>query len=277
MAQAIRKTPPLVRHFRFLSDPRIDRKKLHLLPDIIAITICAVICGAEEWTEIALFGKSKEKWFKTFLHLPNGIPSHDTFGRVFSRLDPLAFQECFSRWIACVREKTDGDVVSLDGKTLRNSFDHASGKAAIHMVSAWSSANQCVLGQTQVDAKSNEITAVPRLLELLEISGCIVTMDAMGCQKEHAKLIQAKGADFVFALKGNQGTFQEEVKAFFENAMSLDFADTPPSEDYDDREGPWACGNPRVSFGHRGILPEEGWRMAWIRRHRHGRVGTKNK
>jgi predicted transposase YbfD/YdcC len=227
MAQAIRKTPPILRHFRDLADPRIERKKLHLLSDIIVITICAVICGAEEWTEVALFGQSKMEWFKTFLSLPNGIPSHDTFGRVFARLDPEAFQRCFVRWMACVREKTEGEVVSLDGKTIRNSFDHASAKAAIHMVSAWGSANQCVLGQVQVDAKSNEITAVPRLLELLDISGCIVTMDAMGCQKEHARLILEKGGDYVFALKGNQGFFHAEVKAFFEDAKKMDFEDTP--------------------------------------------------
>lgn len=227
MTKALRKAPPILRHFRSLADPRIDRKKLHFLGDIIVITICAVICGAEDWTEISLFGEAKKKWFKSFLRLPSGIPSHDTFGRVFSRLDPQAFQECFMRWMQCVREKTGGDVVSVDGKTLRNSFDQASGKAAIHMVSAWSAANQCVLGQTQVDAKSNEITAVPRLLELLDISGCIITMDAMGCQKEHAKLIQEKKGDYVFALKGNQGIFHEEVKTFFEDAMSLAFEDTP--------------------------------------------------
>ena len=227
MAQKRRKLLPIIRHFSNIQDPRIDRKKRHLLIDIIVITICAVICGADEWTEIALFGKAKEKWFKTFLELPNGIPSHDTFARLFARLDPDGFRECFLRWVDCVREKTSGEVVPIDGKTLRSSFDKASSKAAIHMVSAWSSKNSCVLGQVKVDAKSNEITAVPKLLELIELSGCIVTMDAMGCQKEHALTIINKEADYIFSLKGNQGLFHEEVKTFFEYALESHFEEVP--------------------------------------------------
>lgn len=227
MPQKIRQLPPAIRHFSDLPDPRIDRQKLHPLVDIIVITICAVICGAEDWTEISLFGKAKEAWFRNFLELPHGIPSHDTFGRVFARLDPHEFGKCFQQWIECVREKTNGEIISIDGKTLRRSFDKAASKAAIHMVSAWSSANNLVLGQVKVDEKSNEITAVPMLLEMLEISGCIVTMDAMGCQKEHVRKINDKGADYVLALKGNQGAFHKEVEEFFEDCSNLQFEDVP--------------------------------------------------
>lgn len=225
MGKDSQRLPPAIKHFCDLVDPRIDRQKLHLLPDIIVITICAVIFGADEWREIALFGKAKESWFRTFLELANGIPSHDTFGRVFSRLDPEQFRLCFQKWIQCVRTKTDGEIISIDGKTLRGSFDKASAKAAIHMVSAWSSANRLFLGQIKVSEKSNEITAVPRLLEVLDLSGCIVTMDAMGCQKNHVKQITDKNADYVLALKGNQGKFHEEVEGFLGDALKLKFED----------------------------------------------------
>ncbi len=227
MAQNFRRLPPPIRHFGKIVDPRIERQKRHLLIDIILITICAVIYGAEEWTEIALFGRSKEAWFRGFLELPSGIPSHDTFGRVFSRIDPQEFGDCFHRWIQCVREKTQGEVISIDGKTVRGSFDKAASKAAIHMVSAWSSVNRLVLGQVKVSEKSNEITAVPKLLQMLELSGCIVTMDAMGCQKEHVRKIIERDADYVLALKGNQGVFHKEVEEFFEEALHLQFEDTP--------------------------------------------------
>ena len=210
-------------HLETLKDPRIERKKLHSLQSILVISICAVICGAEEWTEIELFGKSKQAWFETFLDLPFGIPSHDTFGRVFARLNPIEFQKCFSSWIDELRRSTGEDILSIDGKTIRNSFDKASSKAAIHMVSAWSSLNGCVLGQVKVSEKSNEITAVPKLLEILDLDGCIVTMDAMGCQKEHAKTIKSKGGDYILALKGNQGLFHDEVRAFFEDAVRFNF------------------------------------------------------
>jgi predicted transposase YbfD/YdcC len=211
------------KHFAELKDPRIDRKKLHSLSDILIIAICAVICGAEEWSEIELFGKAKKKWFKSFLQLPNGIPSHDTFARVFSRLNPAEFHKCFLSWLDYLKSSTSLDIIAIDGKTVRNSFDKASSKAAIHMVSAWSSNNSCVLGQVKVDEKSNEITAVPKLLEVLELTDCIVTMDAMGCQKEHATTITSKGGDYIFALKGNQGHFHEEVKSFCEDAINSDF------------------------------------------------------
>ena len=177
-------------YFETLEDPRIDRCKRHKLLDIIAIAICAVICGADSWVYIELFGKSKLEWFQTFLELPHGIPSHDTFGDVFSRLDPdpawgnaSQFQQCFMAWTQAVSDLVPGEVVAIDGKTVRRSHDRNSGKRAIHLVSAWASANtQVTLGQVKTEEKSNEITAIPQLLQMLELKGCIVTIDAMGCQ-----------------------------------------------------------------------------------------------
>lgn len=212
-----------VEAFSAMTDPRIDRSKEHLLLDIIVIAVCAVICGANGWVDIASYGASKHSWLKTFLALPNGIPSHDTFGRVFSLLDPEQFQQCFLDWVSRLSKLTKGSIVALDGKTLRRSFDRASKKKAIHMVSAWAQENRMVLGQIKVDEKSNEITAIPQLLELLEISGCTVTIDAMGCQKEIAGLIIDKGADYVLALKGNQGTLHDDVQLFFEDARNTAF------------------------------------------------------
>src|ERR1051325_6544762 len=174
----------LLEHFSSIADPRIDRTKRHKLIDILVIAICATICGAEGWEEFELFGQSKHDWFKGFLELPNGIPSDDTFRRVFSRINPLQFQQCFLEWVRSVYELTQGQVIAIDGKHSRRSYDRATAKSAINMVSAWASENQMVLGQVKVDEKSNEITAIPELLRMLEISGCIVTMDAMGCQTE---------------------------------------------------------------------------------------------
>ena len=202
-------------HFEFLPDPRIERQKLHNLIDIGTITICAVICGAEAWTQVEAFGKAKEDWFRTFLELPNGIPSHDTFGRYFSRLDPQAFQEVFLQWVQAVNEVFKGQVVAIDGKCLRRSHDHNKSKSAICMVSAWASANQLVLGQVKTDEKSNEITAIPKLLRALEIKGCIVTIDAAR--------IRSQGADYVLALKGSQGNLREYVQDYLTTAMEHDF------------------------------------------------------
>ena len=188
-------------HFSKVEDPRVDRTKLHKLMDILVIAICAVICGADNWEEVELFGKAKEKWFKTFLELPNGIPSHDTFWRVFAKLDPEQFQQSFVSWISSVSEITDGQVIAIDGKILRRSHDKALGRGAIDMVSAWATANHLVLGQVKVDDKSNEITAIPELLRILEISGCIITIDAIGCQKDIAEAIVDQEADYTLALK----------------------------------------------------------------------------
>ena len=214
-------------HYESLPDPRIDRQKRHNLIDIVTITICAVICGAEAWTHVETFGKAKEDWFRTFLELPNAIPSHDTFGRFFSLLDPQVFQAVFLQWVQAVNEVIKGQVVAIDGKCLRRSHDHNKNKSAIYMVSAWSSANELVLGQVKTDEKSNEITAIPKLLQALEINGCIVTIDAAGCQKKIAAQIRSQGADYVLALKGNQGTLRDYVEDYFSTAMETDFLGVP--------------------------------------------------
>ena len=170
-------------HFSSIHDPRILLKTHHLLVEIIVITLCAVIAGADDWVEIAEFGRQKEQWFKTFLALPGGIPSHDTFGRVFSLLDPEEFSKCFISWIRSAFPISGPDIVAIDGKTARRSHDHPNGKSAIHMVSAWAARNHLILGQVKTEDKSNEITAIPELLKTIDIKGCTVTIDAMGCQK----------------------------------------------------------------------------------------------
>ena len=205
----------LDQHFGDLTDPRVERTKLHQLVDILVIAICAVIGGADNWEDVEAFGKAKQEWFQTFLELPNGIPSHDTFTRVFARLDPEQFQTCFVRWIAAVSQRIGGQVIAIDGKVLRRSHDHGIGQAAIDMVSAWAVANRLVLGQVKVTEKSNELTAIPRLLEALEISGWIVTIDAMGCQTDIAQAISDRDADYVLALKDNQGQLYEDVQLLF--------------------------------------------------------------
>ncbi len=197
----------LFEHFSPLSDPRVERTKLHPLLDIIGLAICAVICGANGWEAIETYGKAKETWLKQFLTLPNGIPGHDTIRRVFIRLSPTEFQDCFQDWIQAIARQTGGQIISLDGKTLRQSYDPAEKKAALHMVSAWASTNRLVLGQVKTAEKSNEITAIPELLNLLVLEGCIVTIDAMDCQTAIASKIVDKGVDYVLALKGNQGPF----------------------------------------------------------------------
>ena len=210
-----------------LEDPRIDRCKRHQLLDIITIAICAVICGADSWVHVEMFGKSKEDWVGTFLDLPHGIPSHDTFGDVFSRLDPDRFQECFMEWSRSVAELLPGEVVAIDGKTVRRSHDKVAGKGAIHLVSAWASANTLTLGQVKTEEKSNGITAIPRLLELLDLSGCIVTIDAMGCQKEIAQGILEGEADYLLAVKENQGRLHQDIRDLFEGAEEWGFDGVP--------------------------------------------------
>ena len=212
-------------YFATVTDPRVDRTKLHLLLDILVIAICAVICGADTWVEMEAYGRAKVQWLRQFLALPNGIPSHDTFARVLARLKPEELQQCFLRWMQAVSEVTQGEVVAIDGKTLRRSFDRATGKGAIHMVSAWASANRLVLGQQKVDEKSNEITAIPALLRLLDLKGCIVTIDAMGCQKAIARTIVEQEADYVLTLKANHGRLYEEVQRFFAWAQQREFQD----------------------------------------------------
>ena len=196
-----------------------------MLIEIIIIAICAVICGADSWVEVEEFGKSKEKWLRTFLILPNGIPSDDTFGRVFGLIDPHEFQSGFVSWVTAISQITAGQIIAIDGKRLRRSHDGRLGKAAIHMVSAWATENRLVLGQVKTDEKSNEITAIPELLKVLALQGCIVTIDAMGCQTEIAKLIIEGKGDYVLALKGNQGTLHDDVQDLFAYAQEINFKD----------------------------------------------------
>jgi predicted transposase YbfD/YdcC len=210
----------LAHHFADLTDPRIDRTRLHELLDIVTIAICSVVAGADSWDAMEDFGKAKHDWLKSFLPLPNGIPHHDTFRRLFERLDPDEFQKGFLGWIEALQEATGRQVVAIDGKSLRRSFDRANGKSALHLVHAWATANHLLLGQVAVDEKSNEITAIPKLLRMLEISGAIVTIDAMGCQKEIARMIRQQGADYVLALKANHEHLFEQVQAFWEGASA---------------------------------------------------------
>lgn len=203
-----------LQYFTGINDPRIDRTKAHLLEDIIVIAILTVLCGGDTWNDMEDFGKEKEQWLRTILKLPEGIPSHDTFNRVFSLLDPTALETCFIQWTSSVSSLTEGEVISIDGKSLCGSRDKDK-KRIVHMVSAWADVNNIVLGQLKVDDKSNEITAIPELLNLLVLKGCIVTIDAMGCQREIASAIISGEADYILALKGNQGNLLEQTEDSF--------------------------------------------------------------
>lgn len=209
-------TPSLLEYFADLPDPRIDRCKDHALIDILAIAILSTICGAEHFTEMETFGKAKHDWLKTFLELKNGIPSHDTFARVFACIKPAAFQERFVHWVQAVRAATDDEVIAVDGKTARRSHNKAAGIKPLHLVSAWASRNRLVLGQIKVHEKSSEITAVPELLRLLEIKGCLITVDALNTQKETVCEIREQGADYICALKENHPTLHAEVRGIFQ-------------------------------------------------------------
>ena len=217
------KAPTLEAQFADLADPRTGDNVQHKLLDIVIIAILAVICGAEGWTDVAEFGKAKAEWVQRFLELPHGIPSHDTFRTVFMRLDAQAFQQCFINWVQAVHTLTQGQVVALDGKCLRGTQDSYLGKQAIYMVSAWATADHLVLGQRKVDEKSNEITAVPELLALLDITGCIVSVDALNCQKKTAAQIITQGGDYLLALKDNHPHMYEDVRKLFAWARKVDF------------------------------------------------------
>ena len=216
----------IIEHFSELPDPRIVLKTRHRLVDIVTMGLCAVLAGADDWVEIAAYAKARESWFKGFLKLEGGIPSHDTFGRVFALLAPEAFSKCYSDWVRALVNIPD-EVVAIDGKTLRRSHDRSNGKSAIHMVNAWAVDHGLVLGQVKTEAKSNEITAIPELLKILDVKGAVVTIDAMGCQKEIAQQIVDQGADYVFSLKGNQGNLHKEVRLLFEDAKKDGFKDLP--------------------------------------------------
>jgi predicted transposase YbfD/YdcC len=215
--------PALLEAFDELEDPRMERTRLHSLRDIIVLGILAVICGADGFVQIEDFGKAKEPWLKTILSLPNGIPSHDTIGRVFARLDPEAFGGCFMAWVGTVAERIEAEVVAIDGKTVRRSMDGADNRGPIHLVNAWATENRLVLGQVRTADKSNEITAIPELLAALDLSGCIITIDAMGCQKSIAADIVEQGADYLLALKDNHPTLHREVQGFFEDGILTNF------------------------------------------------------
>jgi predicted transposase YbfD/YdcC len=211
--------------FSTLTDPRKERARRHELLDILILGVCAVICDCNSWVDIAQFCRIRLDWFRSFLHLPNGIPSHDTFGRVFARLNPLEFEHCFLLWAEGLREALGGEFINLDGKTLRRSHDYASGKTPIHMVSAWAGANNLVLGQLKVADKSNEITAIPELLKIVALKGCLVTIDAIGTQKEIAAEIRRQEADYVLALKTNQKLLYEGVEESFKDGLATNFKD----------------------------------------------------
>jgi len=240
------------KHFGQITDPRVERTKEHKLVDIIAIALCAVICGAENWVDVELYGNSKLAWLTTFLELPDGIPSHDTFGRVFRRIDAEEFQKVFFEWVIAVNDLIQGQIINIDGKCLRGSDDKGVGKRAIYMVSAWASENEIVLGQRKVDEKSNEITAIPELLKILSISGCIVTIDAMGTQTEIAQTIVDAKAGYALSVKENQGHLFEDIAYLFTvdqaqnfKYAALDYAKTTNSGHgrIDIREC-WSTSNP---------------------------------
>lgn len=214
---------PLKEHFSSLDDPRAQHRIEHLLLDIVLITICAVICGADTWVEIENYGIAKQQWLATFLELPNGIPSHDTFERTFARLRPEQLQQCFLNWVQAMVHLMGGQLINLDGKTLRGSYERGGKQGMIHMVSAWASQNRLVLGQRKVNEKSNEITAIPELLKVLDLNGAVVSIDAMGAQTEIAAQIVAQQGDYVLALKGNQGNLHQDVQQLFDHAHRQNF------------------------------------------------------
>jgi predicted transposase YbfD/YdcC len=224
---------PLANHFITITDPRSEVNKAHKLIDIIMVAICSVLAGAESFVDMEDFGKTKRDWFATFLELPNGIPSHDTFGRVFSLLDPAQFQASFAGWIQSAVELTRGQVIAIDGKTNRRTGGLTKDGAKIkplHLVSAFATANGVAIGQVATDQKSNEITAIPELLKLLDISGCLITTDAMGCQSDIAADVIERGGNYLLAVKGNQGLLYRDSKAVFADANTADLRDTNTSE-----------------------------------------------
>lgn len=255
MNQPVRSTS-ILDHFADLADPRIARCKRHRLIDIIAIAICATICGAEGFTDFEDYGRAKEDWLRTFLELPNGIPSHDTFQRVFAMLNPKQFHDCFLSWITAVSTLSKQPRIAIDGKTARGSHNRSAGKQALHLISAWAQDNGMVLAQLEVDGHSNEITAIPELLKMLVLDGAIVTIDAMGCQTEIAKTITSGGGDYILALKQNHPTLFADVTTVIEQARRSQLPDTLLSlHEWTD------AGHGRVEV-RRCWAAELGWRWA---------------
>jgi predicted transposase YbfD/YdcC len=234
-----------------VKDPRMNRTKRHMLTDILFVTICAVLSGADGWTEVELFGKTKLDWLRRFVPLINGIPSHDTFGRVFTHLDPMQLEQCFLRWISALAEATQGRLIAIDGKTIRQSFDKAGGKAALHMVSAWCDANHLVLGQVATEAKSNEITAIPYLLDMIDIRDAVVTTDAMGCQKAIVEKIIEKKGHYLLQVKDNQPTLHARIKETFDELTGRGIPNVP-FESHEETNG-----------GHGRIETRRIWTTDW--------------
>jgi len=251
-------------YFADLEDPRrYYGNKLHELSDVLVLTILAVISGAESWVDVEEFGINKEEWLKTFLKLPNGIPSHDTIGRVFAMLEPEGFERCFLNWVKSLITVEKNEVIAIDGKTLRGS--HNNGKNPIHLVSAWATRNGLILGQLKTEEKSNEIIAIPQLLGMIDVGGCTVTIDAMGCQRSVAEQIINRDGDYVLALKGNQKLMHEDVALFFTGAFEKDFKDTS----YDTYE--------TIEKGHGRIETRRYWisdKIDWLQKE-HGWPGLK--
>lgn len=258
----------IAHHFAQIEDPRLERRKLHRLDDILTLSICASICGADGFSAIEEFGLAKEDWLRGFLDLPNGIPSHDTIGRLFALIETQQFEHCFIDWMGSVFEATDGEVVPVDGKRLRRSYDRASNKAALHMVGAWATENGLLLGGMETESKSNEIKTIPKLLALLELTGCIVTIDAVGCQKEIAEQVVEQGADYVLSLKENQGLLFDDVEALFDRvrlhhkpsaasvARGVGFAQTTDGgHGRIEQRRCWV-----VSIEEAGLIDTQGWR-----------------
>jgi predicted transposase YbfD/YdcC len=244
---SVKTTPSILDHFAELPDFRVNRTRKHELVDRVVLAICAVIAGSESWEDVELFGNAKAAWLTGFLRLPNGIPSHDTFCRVFRHLDPDAFQACLVGWLRAVADALglEGVTVAgparqhraIDGKALRHSFDRAGAKGALHLVSAWATEAELTLGQVAVDGKSNEITAIPKLLRLLDLKGALVTIDALGCQKASVADLKAAGADYVIAVKDNQPPLHADIQGCFEKGLEEDFAGLEYSSDCTEEQG----------------------------------------
>ena len=269
-----------IERFSVLPDPRTGNRKEHKLVDIIAIAIIATLCGEDTWVDIEEFALAREEWFRQFLELPKGIPSHDTFGRVFSLLSSDAFEQAFLSWTQEVYRLTEGTILAIDGKTVRRSHDKTNGRKALHLVSVWASENGMVLAQRKVDEKSNEITAIPKLLDELLVKGCTVTIDAMGCQKEIVEKIREQQADYVIAVKGNQKTLHDDIRTFFQDARDNAFRDIPHTYAKTVEKGHGRVEIRRywLSPASSALLPDHGWRdvngvgMVESERHLDGKV-----